>query len=270
MGETINANGIDITYQFDGPADAPVVMLSNSLATNYSMWDKQIPALTQKYRVLRYDQRGHGGTQATEPPYSFDGLRQDAVALIGALGLDKVHFCGLSMGGMIGQQLGAKNPEVLHSLTLCDTASQLGVPGMWEERINMAREGGMPSLVDPTLQRWFTEGFRANNAAELEPVAEMIKTTASSGAAWRSTRWITATCCRRSPRRRWYWLARTIRRPRSNTTRSFTTPFPVRRWWCWTMQRICRISNSRTPSTRRCWRISASTDACTVMKEQEQ
>jgi len=181
MGETINANGIDIAYQFDGPADAPVVMLSNSLATNYSMWDKQIPALTQKYRVLRYDQRGHGGTQATEPPYSFDGLRQDAVALIGALGLDKVHFCGLSMGGMIGQQLGAKNPEVLHSLTLCDTASQLGVPGMWEERINMAREGGMPSLVDPTLQRWFTEGFRANNAAELEPVAEMIMTTPVDG-----------------------------------------------------------------------------------------
>jgi len=181
MGDTINANGIEIAYRLDGPADAPVVMLSNSLATNYSMWEMQLPALTESYRVLRYDQRGHGGTQATEPPYSFDMLRQDAVALIGALGLDKVHFCGLSMGGMIGQQLGAKNPEVLHSLILCDTASQLGVPGMWEERINMARDGGMASLVDPTLQRWFTEGFRAKNAAALEPVAEMIKTTPVDG-----------------------------------------------------------------------------------------
>ena len=112
MADTIDANGVRIAYRLEGPENGPVVMLSNSLATNYGMWDAQIPALSDKYRVLRYDQRGHGGSEATKPPYSFDLLLEDACALIRALGLGPVHFCGLSMGGMTGQLFGAKRAGI--------------------------------------------------------------------------------------------------------------------------------------------------------------
>ena len=181
MGDTIQANGIEMAYRFDGPEGAPVVMLSNSLATDYGMWDSQAPALSERYRVLRYDQRGHGGTQPTEPPYTFDLLRRDAVALIQALGVEKVHFCGLSMGGMIGQQLGAKNPEVLHSLTLCDTACEMNMPEMWRQRIDTARNDGMDALVSSTLERWFTEPFRTREAAKMSDIGAMIRNTPVMG-----------------------------------------------------------------------------------------
>lgn len=181
MVETIAANGIDMAYQLDGPPDGPVVMLSNSLATNNAMWDAQIPALTDKYRVLRYDQRGHGGTQGTAPPYSFDLLLEDAVGLMQTLDIDKVHFCGLSMGGMTGQLFGVKYPEKLHSLILCDTASEMRVPGMWEERIKIARADGMAALAPSTLERWFTAPYRATAKAEIERVGAMIEATSLDG-----------------------------------------------------------------------------------------
>jgi 3-oxoadipate enol-lactonase len=181
MGDTIKANGADIAYRFDGPEDGPVVMLSNSLASNYGMWDAQIPALTSKYRVLRYDQRGHGGSEATDPPYSFDMLLDDAVGLLDALGIEKVHFCGLSMGGMTGQLFGAKYPERLRSLTLCDTASQMPDPTVWEDRIKMARGDGMAALAPSTLERWFTAPYRAKAPKEVARIEAMIANTPVEG-----------------------------------------------------------------------------------------
>lgn len=181
MAEIIEANGVRIAYRLDGPENGPVVMLSNSLATNFAMWDAQIPALTDKYRVLRYDQRGHGGSQATEPPYSFDLLLEDACALIRALGFGPVHFCGLSMGGMTGQLFGAKRPELLRSLILCDTSSQMPDQSIWDARIKAARGEGMASLVPSTIERWFTPAYRAREKAEIERVGRMIAATQVNG-----------------------------------------------------------------------------------------
>jgi 3-oxoadipate enol-lactonase len=181
MVDTIKANGAEIAYRLDGPENGPVVMLSNSLATNFTMWDAQIPALTDKYRILRYDQRGHGGSQATKPPYSFDMLLEDARALIAALGLGKVHFCGLSMGGMTGQLFGAKHAEMLRSLVLCDTSSRMPDPTIWAPRIKAARGDGMASLAPSTLERWFTAPYRAKAKREIERVGAMIASTPVDG-----------------------------------------------------------------------------------------
>jgi len=121
--QTIQLDGLELAYRFDGPEEGHVVMMANSLMSNYSMWDWNVPALTDRYRVLRYDKRGHGGSQTTPGPYSISQLADDAIALMDALKIDKVHFIGLSMGGMIGQQLGARYPERVYSLSLCDTAN---------------------------------------------------------------------------------------------------------------------------------------------------
>ena len=117
----IQANGITPDYRFDGPEDAPVVMLSNSLLSNYTMWDGQIDALTARYRVLRYDQRGHGGTETAPGPYTIELLADDASALIDVLGVDRVHFVGLSMGGFTAQMLAVRHPEKIASLRDCGT-----------------------------------------------------------------------------------------------------------------------------------------------------
>jgi 3-oxoadipate enol-lactonase len=181
MVDKIKANGVEIAYRFDGPEDGPVVMFSNSLASNLSMWDAQVPALSDKYRLLRYDQRGHGGSEATQPPYSFDLLLEDARALIRALGLGPVHFCGLSMGGMTGQLFGAKYPEMLRSLILCDTSSRMSDPSVWAPRIKAARGDGMASLAPSTLERWFTAPYRAKAKREIERVGAMIASTPVDG-----------------------------------------------------------------------------------------
>jgi 3-oxoadipate enol-lactonase len=179
--QTIKANGIDLCYALEGPEDAPVVMLSNSLASNLAMWDAQMAALADKYRVLRYDQRGHGGTQVTPPPYNFDLLVDDAVGLIQVLGFTKVHFCGLSMGGMTGQLFGVKYPELLSSLILCDTASQMPDPSIWDERIDAARNQGMTALAPATLERWFTAPYRETETGEIARVNDMIASTPVDG-----------------------------------------------------------------------------------------
>ncbi|MGH6945375.1 MAG: 3-oxoadipate enol-lactonase [Geminicoccaceae bacterium] len=180
MPET-EANGITTHYRFDGPAAAPVVMLSNSLGTRLEMWDPQIPALAARYRVLRYDSRGHGRTSAPTGPYGIELLAQDAIALLDALGLERVHFCGLSKGGAIGQLLGARHGRRLISLTLCATACRLGTQELWNERIAAVIEKGLPALVDGVTERWFTKRYREGAPAEVERVQEMILSTPPQG-----------------------------------------------------------------------------------------
>ena len=123
------ANGIDIAYRFDEPSEAitgpPCVMLCNGIMSNFSMWDQQIPALTDRYRVLRFDNRGHGGTQLTPPPYSMETLAADACNLLDALGINRVHFVGASLGGMVGQLFAIKYPDRLQSLAFLGTLSGL-------------------------------------------------------------------------------------------------------------------------------------------------
>jgi 3-oxoadipate enol-lactonase len=179
----ITANGISMNYQLEGPANAPVVTLSHSLATNLSMWDPQIPTLTSRYRVLRYDTRGHGGTDAPEESYTLDQLAEDARALFQALKIARTHFIGLSMGGMIGQILGLQHPQILHSLVLCDTSSRVSPEArpMWDERIKVARTQGMEPHVEPTISRWFTAPFREKHPEVVDPVRAMIRATNPQG-----------------------------------------------------------------------------------------
>jgi len=176
----------DITthYLLEGPETAPVVMFSNSLGTSYSIWDHQAAALRGKYRVLRYDTRGHGLTDALdagEAGYTMDMLADDAAALIKALGLKRVHLCGLSIGGMLGQKLAAKAPELLASLILVDTASQMS-QAVWDERIAQIRKAGTIGVTtEGTMERWFTAPFRAREPATIQGIRNMYSRTPMAG-----------------------------------------------------------------------------------------
>lgn len=179
----ITANGMDVNYELNGPPDAPVVTLSHSLATDLSMWDPQTAKLTARFRVLRYDTRGHGGTAVPPGPYSLEQLAEDARALLGALAIDRTHFVGISMGGMIGQTLALTHPEILEGLVLCDTAASLSpeAGAIWDERIGAARTGGMQGHVETTVGRWFTPGFISAHPNTVDRVRAMIRDTPVEG-----------------------------------------------------------------------------------------
>jgi 3-oxoadipate enol-lactonase len=179
----IRVNDIDVKYTLNGPASAPVVTLSHSLATDLGMWEPQAQALAVRYRVLRYDTRGHGGTDAPLGPYSLELLARDAIGLLDALGIERTHFVGLSMGGMIGQLLGLTRPEKLRTLALCDTASRIPPEArpMWDERVRTAETQGMEPHVLPTLGRWFTPPFLERHPPVVETVRRMIRSTDPKG-----------------------------------------------------------------------------------------
>jgi 3-oxoadipate enol-lactonase len=179
----INANGIDIHYALEGPAEAPSVTLSHSLAANLSMWDPQIGALLPRYRVLRYDMRGHGRSDVPEPPYSLDQLAEDVRGLLLALGIRRTAFVGLSIGSMIGQVLALKYPEMLRCLVLCEASSRTPpeMKPVWDERIRVANSQGMADHVEPTIERWFTPAFREANRSVVDPVRAMIRATPPKG-----------------------------------------------------------------------------------------
>jgi 3-oxoadipate enol-lactonase len=179
----IEANGIQINYEISGKGDAPVVVLSHSLASGLEMWEPQIPALTGRYRVLRYDTRGHGGSDAPAGAYSLSQLALDVKGLLDALNIDVVHFVGLSMGGMIGQCLALDHGHRLQSLTLCDTAAVIPdeAQPVWQERLDTVREKGMPAVVDATLERWFTPAYLKQNHPEIGLIREQILATPVAG-----------------------------------------------------------------------------------------
>jgi len=175
------ANGIEIHYALEG--EGPVVTLSHSLGCNLSMWDEQARALKGRYRVLRYDTRGHGQTSAPAGPYTLDQMADDLHALLTGLGITETHFVGLSMGGMIGQIFALKYPRMVRSLALCDTTSRFPkeIWAMWEERIRTVETKGMGPMAEPTLQRWFTAPFRERRRDVMERVAAMIRSTPPQG-----------------------------------------------------------------------------------------
>ncbi len=163
----------DLNYSLEGPAGAPVLLLSNSLGTDLGMWDTQIPALTAHFRVLRYDTRGHGASLVTPGPYAIGQLGADVLALLDALELPRVHFCGLSMGGLIGQWLGIHAGERLGRLVLCNTAAKIASDEVWNTRIDTVLKGGeqaMRDLRDASVARWFTAGFAEREPAQVERI----------------------------------------------------------------------------------------------------
>ena len=155
----IHANGIQIHYKLEGTEGSPVLVFSNSLGTDYHMWDAIVPVLLPHFQILRYDTRGHGGTTATPQPYSIELLGNDILALIAALKIEKFAFCGLSMGGLIGQWLGIYYSEKLDKLIICNTASKIGTIETWNERIEGVFKNGTSSIWQGTLTRWFTPVF---------------------------------------------------------------------------------------------------------------
>jgi 3-oxoadipate enol-lactonase len=181
MTGRIRANGIEVDYRLEGPAGAPVIMLSNSFLTDYGMWDLQVPAFSATHRVLRYDSRGHGGTAATPGAYSIELLAADAVALLDALAIPRVHFVGLSMGGMVAQMMAAKHAGRLLSACLCDTACRLPPQSAWNDRIALAKKEGAAAFEKPMTERWLTPGFRARHPEIVEKFGAMIARTSLDG-----------------------------------------------------------------------------------------
>ena len=179
----INANGININYQIDGREGAPWIIFSNSLITNLSMWDDQVAALKNDYRILRYDQRGHGGTDAPAGKYSFDMLTTDVIGLMDALSIPRANFCGISMGGMTALFLAQRHGDRFDKIIACDCgpASTPAGAQQWKERIDLGAEKGMEALVDVTVNRWYPPEFVATKAPVLDKVRNMIRTTPYDG-----------------------------------------------------------------------------------------
>ncbi len=179
----IKANGITFNVQVEGPDGAPWIVFSNSLATNLTMWDAQAAHFKSRFRVLRYDQRGHGGTDAPAGPYTFDLLVADVIGLFDALSIDQAVFAGVSMGGMTALGLVEQHPGRVRAVAPCDcsSASTEASKKQWEERIAIAREGGMAPLVDSTLTRWFPTALSDNPPPFIPKIRELILTTPPAG-----------------------------------------------------------------------------------------
>jgi 3-oxoadipate enol-lactonase len=151
---------VSLFHRFDGPADAPVLVLASSLGTTHAMWDGNVADLAHRYRLLRYDHRGHGGSDVPPGPYTVAALADDVVALLDAQGIERADFLGLSLGGAVGQSLARRHPDRVGRLVLCCTAAKFGTPEAWAERARTVREQGLEAIVDAVLARWFTARLR--------------------------------------------------------------------------------------------------------------
>jgi 3-oxoadipate enol-lactonase len=172
---------VQIYYEWDGPEDAPVLVFCNSLGTNLRMWDPQIADFSKQFRVLRYDTRGFGASSVTAGTYSIAQLSWDLVHLLDALELDCAHFCGLSMGGMVGMFLGTNAPKRFHNIVLCNTAARFGTPETWNARINAVRDGGMKAVASAVIERWLTPAYRAAHPAETASAVAMLESANPEG-----------------------------------------------------------------------------------------
>ncbi len=157
-----------------GSDTAPVLMLSNSLGTNLHMWDEQVPEWSKHFRVVRYDRRGHGKSGVPKGPYSMERFGRDVIAVLDGLNIKKTHWCGLSMGGMVGQWLGANAPGRIDKLILSNTHFNYADKQPWLDRIKLVEEKGLAPLVDPNMERWFTKGFRERAPEAIARMKEMF------------------------------------------------------------------------------------------------
>jgi len=177
----MNGDGVRLYYEIGGREDAPVLVLSNSLGTDLGMWTPQMPALLGHFRVLRHDARGHGQSSVPPGPYTIPQLGADVLALMDHLGIDRAHFCGLSMGGMIGMWLGAHHGDRINRLALCNTAAKIGTAETWNARIDKVNADGMASITGVVLDRWFTRGFQERSPEQVDIVRAMLLRTDPAG-----------------------------------------------------------------------------------------
>jgi 3-oxoadipate enol-lactonase len=170
-----------IHYQLSGRPDAPLLVLSHSLGVNLSMWDPQLPKFTTHFQVLRYDTRGHGRSGVSSGEYSIALLAQDVLGLLDALGAGRAHFCGLSMGGMIGMSLAATAPHRFHKIVLSNTAAKIGTAETWAARIEAVRKNGMPAIAPAVIERWFTPQFRAGSPGVVAGIQRLLEAADPEG-----------------------------------------------------------------------------------------
>jgi 3-oxoadipate enol-lactonase len=164
-----------------GPEDAPALVLSNSLGADLRMWDPQAEALAERFRLVRYDTRGHGQSPVPDGPYTIDHVGQDLIALLDHLEIERAHVAGLSLGGMTAMWLGIHAPERLHRLVLLCTSAQLGPPETWADRAAVVRAQGTEAVADAGVGRWLTEGFRAEHPDTAAWLRDMIAGTPDAG-----------------------------------------------------------------------------------------
>ena len=176
-------NGIEINYEVSGKEGAPWLVLSHSLACTVRMWDPQVDAFQSKFRILNYDMRGHGATSAPQGPYTLDMLADDVLALTKQLNIQKGYYCGLSIGGMIGQTIAIRGSHPFTKMVLADTTHTQPPEAIkqWEDRIAIAKSKGMAGLVDGTMERWFTEPYRKKNSPEFQKIRNLVLKTPVAG-----------------------------------------------------------------------------------------
>src|SRR6201990_246403 len=177
----IDADGCLLNVSVEGRDGGPTLMLSNSLGCTLKMWEPQTKALTQLFRVVRYDRRGHGKSGVPAPPYSMERFGRDVLAILDDLNIDKVHWCGLSMGGMVGQWLGANAPDRLGRIVLANTACYYADPSNWLARIKAVKEGGLAGVADAVIGNWLTADFREREPQVTANLKAMMLATPVQG-----------------------------------------------------------------------------------------
>lgn len=175
------ANGLHLHYDERGPSDGPALVFANSLGTDFRIWDRLAAAFEGRFRVVVYDKRGHGLSDAPDAPYRMDDHVADLAALLDGLGVADAIVCGVSVGGMIAQGLAAARPDLVRALVLCDTGHVIGTKDSWDDRIAAIREGGIAVLAEAILERWFSASFRAERPAELAGWRHMLTRTPLEG-----------------------------------------------------------------------------------------
>lgn len=172
---------VRLHYELSGKAEAPVLLFSNSLGTNLGMWEGQRAALDQQFRILRYDKRGHGQSSVPPPPYKVEQLACDVLGLLDDLRIDRVNFCGLSIGGLTGMWLAIHAPQRLHKLVLCNTGARIGTLEMWNARIESVRQGGTKSIAPAVVERFFSPEFRARSPQVVSTAQTVLGEIATDG-----------------------------------------------------------------------------------------
>jgi 3-oxoadipate enol-lactonase len=174
-------DGCIIHAEVEGPEAAPVLMLSNSLGTTLHMWDEQVAPFTKHFRLVRYDRRGHGKSSVPKGPYSMERLGRDVLAVLDGLNIRKINWCGLSMGGMVGQWLGANAPDRVEKLVLSNTSCYFPDKNGWNDRLKLVAEKGVAAFAPTNMERWFTKGFREREPQTIKRVQDMFAATALEG-----------------------------------------------------------------------------------------
>lgn len=174
-------NGIRLRVEVDGPQQEPAVVLANSLGTDLRMWDPQLFALTARFRVVRFDARGHGASAAPDGPYSIGQLGEDLVGVLDYLGLERVHVCGLSLGGLVAMWAAAHHPERIARAVYANTAAKVGTPELWAERAALAREQGMAAVREVVLPRFFSDGYRRKHPEVVDAIGATLESTPAGG-----------------------------------------------------------------------------------------